>query len=337
MAEHKRATEISIASYEEHSAFQELVGKLWKPAVVLLLIGGGALVAVDYSKRKAAEAQAANWATFNESMLEAPLGTPEAGAALTSAAQGLEGTDAGLWANALAVASFIQERDFESASSALQRLRAEDAQHPLLGRELDWAADGTPVKLADYLDQQLQTWQSWQRSYPGLTANPDPEPGSPKVTLSTAEGDIVLQLYSSRAPRHVENFTKLVGEGYYDGTSFHRVVVGSVIQGGDPNSRDEDRSTWGTGGPDHKVPSEDSGLWHFEGFLAAAKKPGDRDSSGSQFYITFAPSHQFDGDYTVFGKVVEGLDVVKAIGEKPNQAGTETPEEPVVITTASVQ
>jgi len=130
-----------------------------------------------------------------------------------------------------------------------------------------------------------------------------------QATIATEKGDIVVDLDAGEAPRTVNNFVFLVREGFYDGLTFHRVEPNFVIQGGDPLGT-------GTGGPGYTVPAE-IGLEHVEGALAMARQ-GDqvnpeRASSGSQFYITLAPTPHLDGAYTVFGEVVEGMDVVQSI------------------------
>jgi SecD/SecF fusion protein len=129
------------------------------------------------------------------------------------------------------------------------------------------------------------------------------------ATISTAKGDIVVQLDASAAPLTVNNFVFLANQGFYDSLTFHRVEPGFVIQGGDPTGT-------GTGGPGYTVPAEIQ-LPHVEGAIAMARQ-GDqvnptRASSGSQFYITLAPTPQLDGAYTVFGQVTAGMDVVQSI------------------------
>jgi cyclophilin family peptidyl-prolyl cis-trans isomerase len=130
------------------------------------------------------------------------------------------------------------------------------------------------------------------------------------ATISTAKGDIVVQMDAGVAPQTVNNFVFLSREGFYDGLLFHRVEPGFVIQGGDPLGN-------GTGGPGYTVPAEIE-LPHGEGAIAMARK-GDqvnptRASSGSQFYITLAPTPFLDSGYTAFGRVVEGMEVVESIG-----------------------
>jgi len=134
------------------------------------------------------------------------------------------------------------------------------------------------------------------------------------ATISTAKGDIVVQLDASAAPLTVNNFVYLARQGFYDKLTFHRVVPGFVAQGGDPLGRDSQRA--GSGGPGYRVPAEIQ-LPHIKGAIGTARSGDDvnptRASNGSQFYITLAPTHDLDGGYTVFGHVTEGMDVVLSI------------------------
>jgi cyclophilin family peptidyl-prolyl cis-trans isomerase len=146
------------------------------------------------------------------------------------------------------------------------------------------------------------------------------------ITLTTSEGVIVIKLDSVNCPKHAENFKKLVKDGFYDGTTFHRVIPGFMIQGGDPKSKDEgDRGSHGTGGPGYTVPAEIKNK-HSLGAVAAARLPDNvnpkRDSSGSQFYIVVdeAGCRQLDGQYTVFAQVIEGMDVADKIVAKPRDS-----------------
>jgi len=129
------------------------------------------------------------------------------------------------------------------------------------------------------------------------------------ATISTAKGEIVVQLDAEAAPQTVNNFVFLSRQGFYDGLTFHRVEPGFVIQGGDPLGT-------GGGGPGYTVPAEIQ-LPHEEGAIAMARKADavnpTRASSGSQFYITLAPTHFLDEGYTAFGQVKEGMDVVQSI------------------------
>ena len=129
------------------------------------------------------------------------------------------------------------------------------------------------------------------------------------ATISTVKGDIVVQLDASAAPLTVNNFVFLAEQGFYDNLTFHRVEPGFVIQGGDPTGT-------GGGGPGYTVPAEIQ-LPHVEGAIAMARRGDEvnptRASSGSQFYITLAPTPFLDGGYTAFGHVIEGMDVVLSI------------------------
>jgi len=154
------------------------------------------------------------------------------------------------------------------------------------------------------------------------------------VTLTTSEGVIVIKLDAVAAPKHAENFKKLVKDGFYDGTTFHRVIPGFMVQGGDPLSKDQaKRAEHGTGGPGYTIPAE-IGKKHKRGSVAAARQ-GDqvnpkRESSGSQFYICVVDTTFLDGQYTVFGEVIEGMDVADKIVAKPRDP-RDNPKEPVTV------
>lgn len=136
-------------------------------------------------------------------------------------------------------------------------------------------------------------------------------PEYPRVRLSTTDGDIVVELWNDVAPRHAENFLKLVDEGFYDGLTFHRIIPNFVIQGGDPNGD-------GTGGPGYTIDAEFNDRKHEKGVLSMARS-ADPNSAGSQFFICLGREHcrHLDGQYTAFGKVVEGLGAVEKIGCTP--------------------
>lgn len=133
-----------------------------------------------------------------------------------------------------------------------------------------------------------------------------------EAVIETKYGRIELMFYPDIAPRHVENFLSLARAGFYDGTIFHRVIPGFMIQGGDPNTKGEDKSRYGTGGPGHKVKAEFSDRSHKRGILSMARS-SDPDSAGSQFFIVVKDSAFLDGQYTVFGAVVNGMEVADQI------------------------
>lgn len=148
------------------------------------------------------------------------------------------------------------------------------------------------------------------------------------AVIETRHGKIVLKFFPDKAPKHVESFKKLARAGFYDGTTFHRVIPGFMIQGGDPNSKDaKARHTHGTGGPGFNLPAEFSMTAHKRGIVSMARSQ-DPDSAGSQFFICHADANFLDGQYTVFGEAIEGLDVVdKIVNEKRD--GNDNPLERV--------
>ena len=127
-------------------------------------------------------------------------------------------------------------------------------------------------------------------------------------------GEIRIEFFPDDAPKTVENFAKLAGQGFYDGQTFHRVEPGFVVQAGDPQSKTlpPGDPKLGTGGPGYTIKAEFNTRPHERGVIAMARRQ-DPDSAGSQFYITLAPANFLDGKYTVFGKVVSGMNVVDTI------------------------
>ena len=155
------------------------------------------------------------------------------------------------------------------------------------------------------------------------------------AVIETRFGKITFRFFTEDAPKTVENFEKLAASGFYNGTTFHRVIPGFVIQGGDPNTRDDGRSNDGMGGPGYTIPAEFNSHKHLRGTVAMARG-ADPNSAGSQFYICVAPQPGLDGKYTVFGQVVEGMNVVdKVVRVKTDPR--DNPIEPVVMETVSIE
>jgi cyclophilin family peptidyl-prolyl cis-trans isomerase len=139
----------------------------------------------------------------------------------------------------------------------------------------------------------------------------------PVVILETTQGNITIEFFTEYAPEHVQNFIILSSTGYYDGTLFHRIIPGFMIQGGDPNSINGDPNSWGTGGPDKKLDAEFNDIKHNRGIVSMARAQ-DPNSAGSQFFIVHKDSTFLDGQYTVFGKLAtaesfETLDKIAAV------------------------
>ena len=145
------------------------------------------------------------------------------------------------------------------------------------------------------------------------------------AVVKTSEGEMVLEFYPDVAPNHVENFKKLAKKGFYDGTCFHRVIKGFMIQGGDPNTKDESKKdSWGMGGPGYSVKAEFNSKPHVRGTLSMARS-NDPNSAGSQFFICHGTPSFLNNQYTVFGQLIKGDDVLEKIATTP----TEGPDRPV--------
>jgi peptidyl-prolyl cis-trans isomerase B (cyclophilin B) len=139
--------------------------------------------------------------------------------------------------------------------------------------------------------------------------------------LTTAAGEMVLEFWPDVAPRTVENFKKLARQGYYDGTAFHRIVKGFMIQGGDPLTKDPaQESRWGTGGPGYQIKAEFNDRPHVRGVISMARSQ-DPDSAGSQFFICLEDARFLDRKYTAFGRLVRGDEVLGGLGETPTAPG----------------
>jgi len=147
-----------------------------------------------------------------------------------------------------------------------------------------------------------------------------PSSGSPGLyaSIDTPAGVIVAELFPASAPKTVANFVTLANAGFFNGLVWHRIVRGFVIQTGDPLTKNGggDRGRWGTGGSDQRVPLEISSLRNDTGTLGMARSQ-DPNSGSSQFYINLADNTFLNGQYTVFGKVISGLDAAKKIGDLP--------------------
>jgi len=147
--------------------------------------------------------------------------------------------------------------------------------------------------------------------------NPPMNASNEVAVIKTSEGDMVVQFWNDAAPNTIENFKKLARSGFYDGTIFHRIVKGFMIQGGDPNSKDLGKeSSYGEGGPGYKIKAEFNDRSHEHGVISMARS-SDPDSAGSQFFICLASVPRLDHQYTIFGRLIKGDDVLEKIGDTP--------------------
>src|SRR5438105_15029781 len=143
------------------------------------------------------------------------------------------------------------------------------------------------------------------------------------AVIKTNEGEMVVQFWTDAAPNTIENFKKLARQSFYDGTIFHRIVKGFMIQGGDPNSKDPAKeNSYGQGGPGYTIKAEFNDHPHERCVISTARGP-DPDSAGSHFFICLAPVHRLDHQYTTFGKLIKGEGVLEKIGDTPVERSEE--------------
>ena len=136
------------------------------------------------------------------------------------------------------------------------------------------------------------------------------------AVIETSLGNIEFELLEDVAPGHVQNFKDLANSDFYNGTTFHRVIPGFMVQGGDPNTKSDDRSSHGMGGPGHTIKAEFNDEPHVRGVVSMARAQ-DPDSAGSQFFVVVKDSDFLDGQYTAFGRVIAGMDVADKIVDSP--------------------
>jgi len=158
--------------------------------------------------------------------------------------------------------------------------------------------------------------------------------GKEVAVIETIHGTIKFEFFEDKAPGHVKNFKDLANKNFYDGTTFHRVIPGFMIQGGDPNSKSDNRSSHGSGGPGYSIDAEFNDTKHVRGVLSMARSQ-EPNSAGSQFFICVKDSFFLDGQYTAFGRVVEGMDVADKIVNESRDSN-DNPEERMEIKTVSI-
>ncbi len=339
MATHKAATAVTIAPISEKSALAAWVERYWKLALLAAVVITGAILYMQHQANTRRTEDDRSWdqvlAVTTEDRFSRNLaGDPDA---LRGVASQVQGKQAGAWALYVAAVSAAESQEPEQAQSALAELRSRYPDHPILTRQLAYPGAESPATAGDQLQKRVDALSAWKSEHAGLFANSELPSDAPRVRIQTDQGEIVLGLYAAEAPQHVENFLKLVREGFYNGTAFHQVIPRFLLQAGDPNTIAGEVATWGSGGPGYTVPHEANNLRHFTGVLAAARTGGAKESSGSQFYLTLAPMHQRDGDYVVFGRVLEGMAALETIEQTPTDPMTQgRPVTPQVIRSIEV-
>lgn len=344
MAEHKSAAEVIIAPRgEEKSGFARWVEKNGLLALVGLILISAVIVVRSQMNASTQAAEKADWASLSSAM---NISTPGSVSLIDASLEGLAKASgelkgspvAGAWASYAYATSLGLNGQYEEAAAELDRLQREFQDHPLNQERFSWS-DGQNRTLPEQMRRVYTDQAKWRETHASTFENPEPPADAPRVIMETSAGNIEIALYSELAPDHVANFLKHAETDFYVGTKFHRVIPDFMIQGGDPNTRDnEDRKTWGQGGTDYTIPHQENSLKHFRGYLSAAKKPGDTEEAGAQFFITTGTPHHLDGQHTVYGKVVSGMDVVTTIEQAETEASTPSlPKEPVTITKVSIQ
>lgn len=174
-----------------------------------------------------------------------------------------------------------------------------------------------------------------------ITATTMAEGKNPQYEMTVTQkgkelGKIVLELFPDKAPKHVHNFDSLVAAKFYDGCAFHRVIPGFMIQGGDPNTKNKPKETWGMGAPGQtKVPAEFNDIKHVPGILSAART-ADPNSATSQFFLMHGVSPHLDGQYTAYGKAISGLEVIDKVAKMPKDA-RDNPNDKVEFTIVKIK
>ena len=157
------------------------------------------------------------------------------------------------------------------------------------------------------------------------------------AVIKTTAGEMVVEFWPDVAPKTVENFKTLAKKGFYDGTAFHRVIKGFMIQGGDPLTKDATKeAAWGTGDPGYKIKAEFNERSHTRGVLSMARS-NDPDSAGSQFFVVHGDASFLDGKYSAFGKLIKGEEVLEKIANTPTgQAAQDRPNKKMVIESVKI-
>lgn len=332
-AKHKAPTQVALVQ-EERSQMAQWVERNWRLGAVLAIAITAIILGRQYMGQKGQEGREALWAGLEQAQSS---GDPDE---LVALADELPGTEVEAWALLHAAQGRAFRREYAGAREALGRLEGVDS--PLI-QEVAWplGEDGEGRTVLENLRRTLASQEAQDEALADRFTNPAPPDGSPQVSMEIdiqgSRKSVVLGLYPDRAPAHVENFLKLVDEGFYDGIKFHWVVDGYEIVAGDPNTTDGTKGveTWGQGGVGGPVGMEKNDLVHAPYVLGAARhRQLLMEAPSSLFLITLRARYDLDGDYTVFGTVLEGSELADEIGRveirDPGPTGARmVPAEPV--------
>jgi len=339
MAKHKAPTEVTVALHEEKSGLATFVEKHWVKGAIVAVMVSGFILYQQWQSRQAAEVVDASWTRLMSAVEESGggelIGDPDLIDGLSSE---LEGTIAAPWALFLKARGLREQGEYDAAVAVLLEIKERYPEHPLVRDKRTRGDSATPLSAIEHLSKVFNAEAEWRSTQPQLFDNPAPPPGSPTVTIQTDYGDIVVALYQDLAPKHSENLIQLAQDGFYNGIKIHRTAFGQMLETGDPLTKEEgsDPLEWGKQGIEHSVETEETGLFHFAGYLSMNKLATDEGSNGSLFAITVQDVHYRNDQNVVFGKVVEGLEVAQEIAALPADPSGQRPSDPVVIQSMTV-
>ena len=346
MAKHKAASQVSIASTEEETAFSDVVKSYGKPALLLALVVSAVILYLDWTKKQAQVATVEGWEELGRDVALDGAGFFSAGItgvsaiAMESFASTQKGSAAAAWAKALEVGQLLREGKEEAANRALGELKQNWPDHilntlPLFGGQEADSAPGMP--LGEHIASRSAALEQWMQENEAIFKPLAMPEDAPKVRFNTSAGSFVVGLRSAEAPLHSANFIRLCSEGFYDNMTFHDVDQDKFISSGSAASKDPELTAeWGQDDNGGSIKPEIGQLWNFPYSLGAARSIDiPSESSDCRFYIVSGDDgHERDREFTVFGMVVEGQETIDKINAA-DVLGT-TPVTPVVIQSTEV-
>jgi cyclophilin family peptidyl-prolyl cis-trans isomerase len=329
MADHKAPTQVTISTGEGNTELHDLVRRYWKPvAGVAAVIVGIVVWRVAVTEQKAKSDTKAWNRVRKDVQMEFSIQPPPL-AVLGGLEEELAGSTVAPWVKAIGVGSQLEAGKTSEAVAAAKSIVASWPDNLLVATPIYAAqSEGSRMTLPAWIETSSAALSSFESERPDLKGNPPPAGSAPRVRIKTSKGDIVVALYDSIAPKHAENFLKLCDGGFYDGTKVSRLVAGQLVEAGDPNTRGEDSSEWGKGGPGYTLAHEGYGVWNYKYSMTSIPMDDNFTSNGSMFRLLLSDAHSFDGAASVFGVVVEGMEVLDALGvvevqdDRPKEAIT---------------
>ena len=325
MAKHKAATEITIIQ-EERSGFAELVDRYKWHGLGLMIALGAVIFWRASSESSAVEQDRAAWAPLHKAFAKQGATTKETIAAINQTTSSGDDVVKSV-ANLLQAGLLASEGEFEDAGTAVD-FASQTAPAFLKTLKVPAGENGEEQTILSSLTGALEREEEWKIKFHNqVYTNVLPE-DAPRYKVETTAGTVVIGLHIKDAPAHAKNFMSQVAEGVYDGTLLHGPAIDGAnlaipgVRGGDLKTKDsEDSTTWGQETSDGVLNREGTDLTHEKGAVAAIIAEGQRKSSPTQFMILTEANHRNDSRYTVFGKVVEGLEIIEGLAELPLREG----------------